>query len=131
MRRADNLTTFMCRFSWNLGASSGPVMGLLFLKMKLEGSGVYKTPADSAELGTLKNLQISAIYERQMTIHFTTLFGFPISITFRNSVSMYISLGRSRWPYCLRSGSAAAFLLGLRVRIRLGMNVILLCLLCR
>ena len=39
MRRADNLTTFMCRLSWNLGAStswnpqclSKPVMGLLYL----------------------------------------------------------------------------------------------------
>jgi len=37
VRRADNLTTFMCRLSWNLGAStswnpqglSRPVMGLL------------------------------------------------------------------------------------------------------
>ena len=38
LRRADNLTTFMCRVSWNLGAStswnpqglSRPVMGLLY-----------------------------------------------------------------------------------------------------
>jgi hypothetical protein len=37
-RRAENLTTFMCRLSWNLGAStswnpqglSRPVMGLLY-----------------------------------------------------------------------------------------------------
>jgi len=40
--RADNLTTFMCRLSWNLGAStswnhqglSRPVMGLLYLYPK-------------------------------------------------------------------------------------------------
>jgi hypothetical protein len=39
VRRADNLTNFMCRLSWNLGAStswnpqglSRPVMGLLYL----------------------------------------------------------------------------------------------------
>ena len=39
VRRADNLTTFMCRLSWNLGASTywnplglfRPVMGLLYL----------------------------------------------------------------------------------------------------
>jgi len=39
VRRADNLTTFMCRFSWNLGASTfwnpqglpRPIMGLLYL----------------------------------------------------------------------------------------------------
>jgi len=39
MRKADNLITFMCRSSWNLGAStswnpqglSRPVMGLLYL----------------------------------------------------------------------------------------------------
>jgi len=38
VRRADNLTTFMCRLSWNLGAwtswnpqgLSRPVMGLLY-----------------------------------------------------------------------------------------------------
>jgi len=38
VRRADNLTTFMCRLSWNMGASdswnpqglSRPVMGLLY-----------------------------------------------------------------------------------------------------
>jgi len=39
VRRADNLTTFMCRLSWNLGSStswnpqglSRPVMGWLYL----------------------------------------------------------------------------------------------------
>jgi len=39
VHRSDNLTTFMCRLSWNLGASTSwnpqglprPVMGLLFL----------------------------------------------------------------------------------------------------
>jgi hypothetical protein len=43
VRMADNLTTFMCRLSWNLGAStswnsqglSRPVMGLLFLYLSL------------------------------------------------------------------------------------------------
>jgi len=42
VRRADNLITFMCRQSWNLGAStswntqclSGSVMGLLYLWMQ-------------------------------------------------------------------------------------------------
>jgi hypothetical protein len=41
--RADNLTTFMCRLSWNLGAStswnpqglSRPIMGLLYLTFTL------------------------------------------------------------------------------------------------
>jgi len=39
VRKADNLTTFMCRLSWNLGAStswnpqglSRPATGLLYL----------------------------------------------------------------------------------------------------
>jgi len=39
VRRADNLTTFVCRLSWNLGASTSwnpqglprPVMGLIYL----------------------------------------------------------------------------------------------------
>jgi len=41
--RADNCTTFMCRMSWNLGAStfwnpqglSRPVMGLLYLLLDI------------------------------------------------------------------------------------------------
>ena len=44
MCRADNPTTFMCRFSWNLGAStswnpqglSRPLMGLLYLLLPFE-----------------------------------------------------------------------------------------------
>ena len=47
VRRADNLTTFMCRLSWNLGAStswnpqglSRPVMGLLYL-LPLTSAGI-------------------------------------------------------------------------------------------
>jgi len=43
VRRADNLTTFMCRLSWNLGTSPSwnpqglcrPVMGLLYLYLFL------------------------------------------------------------------------------------------------
>jgi len=42
VRTADNLTTFMCRVSWNLGTSttwnpqglSRPVMGLLYLYLR-------------------------------------------------------------------------------------------------
>ena len=49
VRRADNLTTFMCRLSWNLGASaswnpqglSRPVMGLLYLYRHLHNSCRY------------------------------------------------------------------------------------------
>jgi len=45
MRRADNLTTFMCRLSWNLGASlswkpqglSRPLVGLLYLYLYIIG----------------------------------------------------------------------------------------------
>ena len=44
MRKADNLATFMCRLSWNLGALTSwnpqglprPVMGLLYLIYSLE-----------------------------------------------------------------------------------------------
>ena len=43
MSRADNLATFMCRLSWNLGTSTSwnplglfrPVMGLLYLLLQL------------------------------------------------------------------------------------------------
>jgi len=49
MRRADNLTTFMCRLSRNLGASaswkpqglSRPVMGLLYLYLYLVLTTIY------------------------------------------------------------------------------------------
>jgi hypothetical protein len=45
VRRTDNITTFMCRLSWNLGAStswnpqglSRPVMGLLHLYLIVTG----------------------------------------------------------------------------------------------
>jgi hypothetical protein len=47
VRRADNLTTFKCRLSWNLGASSSwnpqvlsrPVMGLLYLNLYVQHYG--------------------------------------------------------------------------------------------
>jgi hypothetical protein len=54
VRRADNLTTFMCRLSRNLGAStswnpvdlSRPVMGLLYLYLALgllgKGGGILQ-----------------------------------------------------------------------------------------
>ena len=50
MRRADNLTTFICRLSWNLRAStswnpqglSRPVMGLLYL-LPFCDEGLYNT----------------------------------------------------------------------------------------
>jgi hypothetical protein len=59
VRRADNLTTFMCRLSKNLGAStswspkglSRPVMGLLFF---------LHTRPDDIEDNTLKKHKISA-----------------------------------------------------------------------
>jgi hypothetical protein len=48
VRRADNLTTFMCRLSWNLGAStcwntyglSRPVMGLTYIYIYIATSVV-------------------------------------------------------------------------------------------
>ena len=56
MRTADNLTTFTCRLSWNLGASaswnpqglSRPVMGLLYL---LHMKVVSLTPRIASSLG--------------------------------------------------------------------------------
>ena len=49
VRRADNLTTFMCRLSWNLGASTSwnpqglfrPVMGLLYLYLYFRSGLVF------------------------------------------------------------------------------------------
>jgi hypothetical protein len=49
VRRADNLITFMCRLSWNLGASnswnpqglSRPVMGLLYLYLYLSRQNAF------------------------------------------------------------------------------------------
>jgi len=48
MRRADNLTNFVCRFSWNLGASPSwnhqglfrPLQGLLYLLHRRNAFGV-------------------------------------------------------------------------------------------
>jgi len=52
--RADNPTTFMCRLSWNLGASpswnpqglSRPVMGLFYLYLLLGHTTLGRTPLD-------------------------------------------------------------------------------------
>jgi len=49
VRRADNLTTFLCRLSWNLGASTSwnpqglcrPVMGLFYLYLVRFNWNVY------------------------------------------------------------------------------------------
>jgi hypothetical protein len=49
VRRGDNLTTFMCRLFWNMGAStsrnpqdlSRTVMGLLYLYLLLKRSGLF------------------------------------------------------------------------------------------
>ena len=49
MSRADNITTFMCQLSWNVGAStywnpqglSRPVMGLLYLLILLFGRYIW------------------------------------------------------------------------------------------
>ena len=64
MRRADNLTTFMCRLSWNLGAStsrnpqglSRPVMGLLYLFSKLQRDHNLSFVAGGTRLGTTAGL---------------------------------------------------------------------------
>jgi hypothetical protein len=58
VRMADNLTTFMCRLSWNLGAStswnpqglSRPVMGLLYIYQNRVITTLYKEPLFSIEL---------------------------------------------------------------------------------
>jgi len=55
VHRADNLTTFMCRLSWNLGASnswkpqglSGPVVGLLYLYLVSLHSCSIRNECDS------------------------------------------------------------------------------------
>jgi hypothetical protein len=62
--RADNLTTFMCRLSWNLGASaawnpqglSRPVMGLLYL------TNVCDVPFTSVLRPVVTPISISQIF---------------------------------------------------------------------
>jgi hypothetical protein len=54
VRRADNLTTFMCRLSKNLGASTSwspkglprPVMGLLYLLVPSNDLKLYSEAQD-------------------------------------------------------------------------------------
>jgi hypothetical protein len=60
VRRADNLTTFMCRLSWNLGVStswnpmglSRPVMGLLYLYLYLYMLFQYRELCDLVSVVT-------------------------------------------------------------------------------
>jgi len=72
VRRADNLTTFRCRLSCNLGAStswnplglSRPVMGLLYLYLTLPNSGNI-LPADACMwnfLGNFGELQCAPFF---------------------------------------------------------------------
>ena len=57
MRKADNLTTFMCRLSSNLGASSSwnpqglsrPVMGLLYFALDYFQGNVLSNVLDSTQ----------------------------------------------------------------------------------
>jgi len=61
VRRADNLTTFMCRLSWNLGAStswnpqglSRPVMGLLYFLPLTTVFSMYPTAVTPTNRTTL------------------------------------------------------------------------------
>jgi len=92
--RADNLTTFMCRLSWNLGSStswnpqglSRPVMGLLYLYLALPSSSVAPlskkdkhlpscSPPSIPILRYLSPINNSHLYSVFLYINFPSSFG--------------------------------------------------------
>jgi hypothetical protein len=80
VRRADNLTTFMCRLSTNLGASaswnpkglSRPIMGLLYLlPYKLDGR-TLKIPRLPGQLSVYQRLNsIQSFNNSQVSANIT------------------------------------------------------------
>jgi len=83
MRRADNLTTFMCRLSWNQGAStswnpqglSRAVMGLLYVKgrkRRFESSWNVMAHGDAREVKWRGNCRMEWVAS---TLHTTTEHG--------------------------------------------------------
>ena len=71
VRRADNVTTFMCRLSWDLGAStswnsqglSRPVMGLLYLYLHLPvGTFKWHCPYPCSFVWTAQSLLMKCYF---------------------------------------------------------------------
>jgi len=96
VRRADNLTTFMCRLSWNMGAStswnpqglSSPVMGLtnfLFYKLCLCKWSLPFMFSDQTFVGISRVSQACYIPWPRSVGSFSSMLFRPAS---------------SRWPYC-------------------------------
>jgi hypothetical protein len=88
VRRADSLATFMCRLSWNLGAStswnpkglSRPVMGLLYLSFVYRLSGTWASVLFSCTSGTWKQLTNSSMWSALQPRFCTSWPSIPISV---------------------------------------------------
>ena len=117
MRRADNLTTFKCRLSWNLGAStswnpqglSRSVMGLLYLyHYILDAICTYRlhttfllsfTSTRQIYLILIKFMSSSLWY--LIISSLTARNNFPQKTEFVSCYTKLIPEGRiSKWPYC-------------------------------
>ena len=103
MRRADNLTTFVCRLSWNLGASTSwnpqgltrPVMGLLYLYYY-----TYKSLGTTSELYSASRLTWSQHSTLDSQILGTTVQKFTRSCDFWNSAyqtNRILQIGSNRF----------------------------------
>jgi hypothetical protein len=91
MRRADTLTTFMCRLSWNLGASaawnlqglSRPVMGFLYLYIIHLSSTLYN-------FNIWQRRWIKCLSWLQVRRQFELDYFSPIKIEYLIPVSLYV-----------------------------------------
>jgi len=81
VRSADNLTTFMCRLSWNLGASaswkaqglSRPVMGLLYLYLYLIFQWKCNFVVSEMDWLKLSTLTTSILWDSNITSSVSTV----------------------------------------------------------
>ena len=94
MLRADNLTTFMCQMSWNLGASTSwkplglprPVMGLLYSVQRYDTMCVYQT---TWCCNILEDIFLSFFYVL-LTLHHNIMIVFFLPTWCTNSLFQYI-----------------------------------------
>jgi len=96
MRRADNLTTFMCRMSWNLGAStswkpqglSRPVMGLFYL---------FTLPFTHYEWNTSHFTHHIQCYKRPASLSIPSLLSLMVSLNSMYAITCHFLVVTNRW----------------------------------
>ena len=101
VRRADNLTTFMCRLSWNLGAStswnpqglSRPVMGLLYILPIILWGHAQSVEAVCQQAGRSRVFRAFSSVVRQMPGYNSQRWGTARTLPSSLTVLFYVLFG--------------------------------------